>query len=559
MLNDTDIREKLVAIWHDLTGQTAVDSSSLSKLGAGSMANLMLKKKIHQVFALDVKVAELFKHAQFASQLALLKQHMSQQPASTTDNMAENIAEQRIEITADAVERPVAFDLPWLAQCRDKFQLPGINISLYKDGLHGHLASGFDDAAIAQTPLTVDHRYRLYCTGKVLLAYTVLRLVAQQKMGLDQPVNEVVPGLFSRQSDSEMNDQITLRILLSHTVGLDETVLNPVIDKASGLQQVVAQMTHFEQITRPGELFIYSSCSFIIVAYIIECLSGLDWKAAMDQLLFQPLGITEGMDSSLDKLAQGYAKGGDLSELSLIDEAQVNHLAEYFDMVASTKIALTSESLLKLAVIPLLGGKTLEGETFLSAELAGELVTMQTSIEGHFYLLGWGLGWFAYADEGVFGFLSGTNGHHTAVVIDSLKCQAMVAQTNTSQNHEFFNYLAQQLMGVNLLKTDSCFPAFELNACYGEYRANGMEVTISQDPQVQTITQVKARFMTLQGRWSEFIYGQVVPSGKGDYMVKPKVSPVHGSLSFHDFGGTGEVSHLRISQRLCRKVSEKVS
>lgn len=534
MLTKSDIRESLLAIWHDLCGRVADDNSTLSTLGAGSMVNLMLKKKIYQRFQLEVKVADLFKHAEFSRQVNLLAEKLVTPTEEATDNQ----------------EPSPGMDLPWLEHCLQDFQLPGANVSLYKGGVAHTLAGGIENCE-TQSLLTPDHRYRVYCIGKVLLAYTVLRLVDQQKIGLNQPVNEIVPGLFASGGPGE---QITLRMLLSHTAGLDETVMNPVIHQATGLGQVVGEIGNFDQAARPGELFIYSSASYIVVAFLIEHLTGLGWKEAMEMLLFKPLGISEGADATLGLMAKGHTKGADLSHFRVVDEDLISHLPDFLEMVASTKIALTSESLLKLAVVPLLQGRTISGEPFLSPSLAAQLVTLQTPIEGHFYLSGWSLGWFAYADEGVFGFLSGANGHHTAVVIDSKNGQAMVAQTNTSQNHEFFDHLASRLLGVRLLKTSACFPEFGLETCYGDYQAKGMEVTISPDPENSEGARINTRFTTAQGSWSEMMQGQVVPSGKGDYLVKPKVSPMHGSLSFHDFSGKGEVSHLRISQRLCRKL-----
>ncbi|MEU8926117.1 serine hydrolase domain-containing protein [Kitasatospora sp. NPDC048545] len=73
--------------------------------------------------------------------------------------------------------------------------------------------SGVSDLATG-APVRTDGRFRAGSITKVFTATTVLRLVGEGRIGLDDPVERHLPGLLPNGAD------ISVRELLDHTSGL---------------------------------------------------------------------------------------------------------------------------------------------------------------------------------------------------------------------------------------------------------------------------------------------------------------------------------------------------
>lgn len=67
-------------------------------------------------------------------------------------------------------------------------------------------------------PVTPDTLFRIASTTKLLVGTAILRLVESGTLDLDAPVSAYLPWFHFSQPG--MEDQITLRHLLSHTSGL---------------------------------------------------------------------------------------------------------------------------------------------------------------------------------------------------------------------------------------------------------------------------------------------------------------------------------------------------
>ncbi|MEG0886185.1 MAG: serine hydrolase domain-containing protein, partial [Janthinobacterium sp.] len=80
-------------------------------------------------------------------------------------------------------------------------------------------ASGLRDAA-KQIPMQADTRMQVGSVGKVALALGVLRLVSEDKLTLDTPLQQVLPEVALR-NPWLASDPVRIRHLLAHTSGID--------------------------------------------------------------------------------------------------------------------------------------------------------------------------------------------------------------------------------------------------------------------------------------------------------------------------------------------------
>jgi len=119
-------------------------------------------------------------------------------------------------------------------------------------------------------------------TSKIAVAMAVLSLVEDDALALDACVLDLDPGLaFPAGVDAHA---ITLRHLLSHTSGLDDTM-----EVEADPRAALARLTH---IARPGRVFRYSNVAFDIAQETAARIAGVDAFSLLRERVFDPLGMT---------------------------------------------------------------------------------------------------------------------------------------------------------------------------------------------------------------------------------------------------------------------------
>ena len=127
--------------------------------------------------------------------------------------------------------------------------------------------------------------------SKVLTAAVILRMVDQEKIGLDDKVTKYLDRFYHKD--------ITVRMLLNHRSGLrhygyfierdvkwdrSKRITNHDI-----LKLINSGKIHLE--SKPGTRFAYCNTNYSLLALIIEKVSGMGYHEAMSELLFKPLGM----------------------------------------------------------------------------------------------------------------------------------------------------------------------------------------------------------------------------------------------------------------------------
>ncbi|MFF2044565.1 serine hydrolase domain-containing protein [Kitasatospora sp. NPDC058170] len=169
-------------------------------------------------------------------------------------------------------------------------------------------ASGVADTATG-APVRADGRFRAGSVTKMFVATTVLQLAGEGRLGLDDTVEQRLPGLVPNGAG------ITVRQLLNHTSGLwDPTnesggifpeLFDPAVFRAwvadGGLrrtvtaQQLVAASAAHPPYFPPGSEWRYSNVNYTLLGMIIERTTGRGYGQEITRRLLRPLG----MDHSL--------------------------------------------------------------------------------------------------------------------------------------------------------------------------------------------------------------------------------------------------------------------
>jgi len=200
-----------------------------------------------------------------------------------------------------AAQRPPAGWAPFL-QAFDAYatadSVVGASVLLMRDG---HLVArhdyGFGDRALGQR---VDERtiFHWGSITKTLTAVAIMQQRDRERLALDDRVTGRIPELRQVHDTFGSPDDITIRMLLSHSAGFQEPTWPYKAGKPwepfepTRWEQLVTMMPYQELQFRPGSRYGYSNPAFIYLARILEQVTGDPYEAYVYKNLWLPLGIT---------------------------------------------------------------------------------------------------------------------------------------------------------------------------------------------------------------------------------------------------------------------------
>lgn len=142
--------------------------------------------------------------------------------------------------------------------------------------------------------LKINSVFELASVSKPMTSAAVMMLVEDGKLGLDQDVKEFYPDF--------PYDGITIRMLLSHRSGMmnyvyfvDNLWKSEKKDERKGIsnQDVMKLIAEHKPAPymRPGQKFHYNNSNFMVLAAIIEKVSGQRFSQFMAENVFKPAGM----------------------------------------------------------------------------------------------------------------------------------------------------------------------------------------------------------------------------------------------------------------------------
>jgi CubicO group peptidase (beta-lactamase class C family) len=158
-----------------------------------------------------------------------------------------------------------------------------------------------------KTPMSLEGKFRLASISKVFTEVAILKLAAAGRLSLDDTLQKYLP-------DYPFAGEVTLHQLLNHRSGIPH--LNSfsnydTLNKFSyELPQVIALFKDLPLEFKPGERYRYSNSGYVILAYIIEKVTGKSYADYLQAAIFSPLGMEHtGIDDEsmlLKQRVQGY-------------------------------------------------------------------------------------------------------------------------------------------------------------------------------------------------------------------------------------------------------------
>ncbi len=190
-------------------------------------------------------------------------------------------------LTKEDVEAWLDGFMPYAIQRGD---IAGAVVVVVKDG-QILLPKGYGYADVAARK-PVDPERTLFRAGSVSKLFTwtaVMQLVEQGKIDLDADVN----GYTDLKVPALDGKPITMRNLMTHTPGFDETARGLIFPDAKQLPALGDVLKHWipPRVTVAGSTPAYSNYGAALAGYIVERVSGQPFDDYIEQKIFTPLGM----------------------------------------------------------------------------------------------------------------------------------------------------------------------------------------------------------------------------------------------------------------------------
>jgi CubicO group peptidase (beta-lactamase class C family) len=167
--------------------------------------------------------------------------------------------------------------------------VPGISLALVEDGeLVGAHSCGFADLPGGRV-LAPSHIFQAASIAKCLTAWAVARLAREGRLDLD---SRVEPG-------------VTPRELLSHTAGIS-------LPDIPGTEPGEPFPRLEPKAIAPAGRFSYSGGAYLLLARLLESVTGKRFESYMAETVFEPLGMRESTFEQESPLISHAASGHDL-------------------------------------------------------------------------------------------------------------------------------------------------------------------------------------------------------------------------------------------------------
>ena len=166
--------------------------------------------------------------------------------------------------------------------------IAGAVVSVVKEG-QVLLQKGYGYADFeTKKPVIADQTlFRPGSISKLFTATAVMQLVEQGKLDLDRDINDYLDFIIPKTYP----EPITLRRLLTHTGGFEETLKNLFVARESDLKPLQTYLANQmpARIFPPGKIPSYSNYGFTLAGYIVERVSGEKFERYVDNHILKPL------------------------------------------------------------------------------------------------------------------------------------------------------------------------------------------------------------------------------------------------------------------------------
>lgn len=369
-----------------------------------------------------------------------------------------------------ALDQRVAADI--LTDCARRHGVPGAQVAIHQGGATVTAEYGEDEYGTGRR-VTRHTAFPVGSVTKAVTATTVLALVADGDLELDEPVGRLVPDLTGAAA------RITVRQLLSHTAGLP---CGPAAEDAAGLSvpRYLAGACRPElMVLPPGTGFSYSNVGYVLLGRLITVVTGMSWRDAVSSIVLEPLGVTPtliGAAGPRRTVAIGHSVHGRTGRVRPVRQSLPEAEA------AAGALALSAADLVALGRLHVDDGVP----AVLPADYAARMRGVVPGAVPFGLARGWGLGLatFGVAPHEWYGHDGNADGTGCFWRVDADGGQIVALTCNAGSGHAMWADLCAELRRAGLALDDALpaaevlFPGTAAPECAGTYLNGDLEYRV---------------------------------------------------------------------------------
>ena len=251
--------------------------------------------------------------------------------------------------------------------------IAGAVVSVVKDG-QVVLQKGYGYADFeAKKPVVADQTlFRPGSISKLFTATAVMQLVEQGKLDLDRDVTDYVDFPIPKTYP----EPITLRRLLTHTAGFEETLKNLFVAREADMKPLRTYLVDQlpARIFPPGKIPSYSNYGFTLAGFIVERVSGEKFERYIENHILKPLKMN---NSSFDQplpsqIAPQMSKG-------YLNATKKPRDFEFVEAAPAGALSTTAADMTRFMLAFLQDG-TVDGVSILKPETVRQMQTRQLEL-----------------------------------------------------------------------------------------------------------------------------------------------------------------------------------
>ena len=292
----------------------------------------------------------------------------------------------------------------------DNYNITGATISVVNDG-SVYLEKGYGNRVpYSSLPVIANETlFRVGSISKTFTAIAVLQLVEDGILDLDTNVNEYL-SVF--QIPELYDTPITLRHLLTHTAGFEETTYSIIFASPLGfnyLENLLANRMP-DIVHEPGAITAYSNYGLALAGYIVQEISGKQFETYVEEEIFTPLE----MNSSTFMQPLPSYLSSKMSVGSFSDESK--GFFEYISVSPAGAMSSTASDMGRF-MIAMLNNGSINGNRILENETVELMLSDNFVTHCELPSIGLGVYEFDYNDQKIIGHGGDTIFFHSRMMM----------------------------------------------------------------------------------------------------------------------------------------------
>jgi CubicO group peptidase (beta-lactamase class C family) len=185
---------------------------------------------------------------------------------------------------------------------------PGVSILIARKGKIVY-EDAFGSANLElNVPMKTDMVFRIGSITKQFTAIGILQLVEQGKISLQDSIQKYIPF-------PSKGYRITIENLLTHTSGIvdysnADTTHNPYIEREDFTPERMIPYFNYQPLEfEPGTKYNYSNSGYVLLAYVIEKVTGQEYHKYMQEHVINKAGLSNTLYASENTIVPGRVQG----------------------------------------------------------------------------------------------------------------------------------------------------------------------------------------------------------------------------------------------------------